>query len=306
MAGYISEFFGYNASDKSSIATKTAAKRNCPFIGTFCTKVLSREKIISGVCAIRQKTPGSPSVICCPIRLYAENYKMLHLISEKAFRQKLNLFAGRIAVDKAKKEGGAIAVFGKGWGGELRLPQRKGLGSYFVDWVLARLDENGELVEITAIEVQTIDTTGSYVNAQKALALNRELVSDTVGLNWENVSKRIIPQIIYKGQVLQREDLCRSGLFLVCPKPVYNRIIDRLGGVDKLPKFPSQPASINFIAYDTTTEPTDGKITPLGIVDEHCTTVYKVQEAFSSLNLPEGNVYRDAISRSLYPDRYKE
>lgn len=306
MAGYISEFFGYNATDNTQVSLKTAAKRNCPFLGSFCIKTLSREKIISGVCAIRQKTPGSPSVICCPIRLYAEDYKMLNLISEKAFRQKLNLYAGRAAVDKARKEGGAVAVFGKGWGGELRLPQRKGMGSYFVDWVMARLDEKGELAEITAIEVQTIDTTGSYANAQQHLAENREIVSDTAGLNWENVSKRIIPQIIYKGQVLQREDLCRSGLFLVCPKPVYKRILDRLGGIDKLPKFPSQPASINFIAYDTIEEPSDGKITPLGIVEEHCTTVYKVQEAFSSLNLPDGNVYREAISRSLYPERYKD
>lgn len=304
MAGYISEFFGYSATDKSTAAIQTAAKRNCPFTGSFCVKTLSREKIISGVCAIRQKTPGSPSVICCPIRLYAEDYKMLHLIAEKAFRQKLCLYAGRTAIEKARKEGGSVAVFGKGWGGELRLPQRKGIGSYFVDWVLARLDAQGELVEITAIEVQTIDTTGSYANAQQRLAQNREIVSNTAGLNWENVSKRIIPQIIYKGQVLQREELCRSGLFLVCPKPVYQRIIDRLGGIDKLPKFPSQPASINFIAYDTTEDPIDGEVTPLGIVEEHCTTVYKVQEAFSSLNLPDGNVYRDAISRSLYPERY--
>lgn len=305
MAGFISEFFGFNAVDTSDLSLKTAAKRKCPFLGNFCIKTLSREKIISGVCAIRQKTPGSPSVICCPIRLYAEDYKMLRLISEKAFRISLNLYAGRVAVDKARNEGGAVAVFGKGWGGELRLPQRKGSGSYFVDWVLARLDENGELAEITAIEVQTIDTTGSYVNARQQLAKKREIVSDTVGLNWENVSKRIFPQIIYKGQVLQREDLCKSGLFLVCPKPVYQRVLNRLGGTDKLPKFPSQPASINFIAYDAVAEPKDGEITPLGIVEEHCTTVYKVQETFSSLNLPEGNVYQNAISRSLYPERYE-
>ncbi|MDE6228993.1 MAG: hypothetical protein K2M40_04305, partial [Muribaculaceae bacterium] len=159
---------------------------------------------------------------------------------------------------------------------------------------------------LTAIEVQTIDTTGSYGAAQRALAESRAVISDTAGLNWENVSKRIIPQIIYKGQVLQREDLCRSGLYLVCPKPVYQRILDRLGGTEKLPTFPSQPASINFIAYDSIAEPVDGKITPLGIVEEHCTTVYKVQEAFSSLNLPEGNVYKDAISRTLYPERYSD
>lgn len=306
MAGYISEFFGFNATDTSQVSLQTAARRNCPFLGSFCVKTLSREKVISGVCAIRQKTPGSPSVICCPIRLYAEDYKLLRVISEKAFRQKLNLYAGRTAVEKARQEGGAVAVFGKGWGGELRLPQRKGIGSYFVDWVLARLDESGELAEITAIEVQTIDTTGSYAKAQQCLAKDREIVSDTAGLNWENVSKRIIPQIIYKGQVLQREDLCRSGLFLVCPKPLYQRILDRLGGIDKLPKFPSQPASINFIAYDTVQEPSNGNITPLDIVSEHCTTVYKVQEAFSSLNLPDGNVYREAIARTLFPERYMD
>lgn len=94
---------------------------------------------------------------------------------------------------KARQERGAVAVFGKGWGGELRLPQRKGVGSYFVDWVLARLDGCGELTELTAIEVQTIDTTGSYGNARKSLAEERKMTADTVGLNWENVSKRINP-----------------------------------------------------------------------------------------------------------------
>jgi hypothetical protein len=46
--------------------------------------------------------------------------------------------------------------------------------------------------------------------AQEALLTQREIIADTVGFNWEHVSKRIIPQIIYKGQILQREDLCRS------------------------------------------------------------------------------------------------
>lgn len=59
------------------------------------------------------KTEGSPDVICCPVRLYAENYKMLHWIAESAFKDKLNLYAGKNAVDKARQEGGAVAVFGK-------------------------------------------------------------------------------------------------------------------------------------------------------------------------------------------------
>lgn len=300
MSGYISEFFGYKAEDASTIALNTANSQICPFLGSPCTKVLSRDHLISGVCSVRQKTEGSPSVICCPIRIYAEDYKMLHLISRQAFGQDFGLYAGRAAVERARAEGGSIAVFGHGWGGELRLPQRAGTGSYFVDWVLARLDENGELAEFTAIEVQTIDTTGNYREARTALLENRSVISDTVGLNWENVSKRIIPQLIYKGQVLQREDLCRTGLFFVCPKAVYDRVLNRLGGRERIPTFPTQPASIHFVAYDYTEPPRDGSITQLGIVEEHCTTVYKVQEAFSSMNLPEGNVYRDAIRKSLY------
>lgn len=300
MAGFISEFFGYKAENSSKESLQTAMRQVCPFLGKQCTKVL-KDRTISGVCAIRQKTEGSPDVICCPNRLYADDYRMLRIVAKKAFGFNLNLYAGRAAVDKAKQKGGAIAVFGHGWGGELRLPQRQGSGSYFVDWVLARLDSNGKLVEFTAIEVQTIDTTGSYGKARLALGKDRSIISDTVGLNWENVAKRIIPQIIYKGQVLQREDLCKTGLFFVCPKPIYDRVINRLGGLDKIMSFPMQPASINFLAYDYAGGITpEGEIATLDVVAEHSTTVYKVQEAFSAMSLPDGNVYREAITKSLY------
>lgn len=304
MSGYISEIFGYRAEDASDIALQNVSKQVCPFLSSYCTKALGDKanRTLSGVCSVRQVTPGSPDVICCPNRIYAENYKMLSTVAQKAFGAEYKLYAGRLAVFKAKEEHGAVAVFGHGWGGELPLPKRKGRGSYYVDWILARLDGSGELTEFTAIEVQTIDTTGSYQNARRALIERHEVEKDTVGLNWENVSKRIIPQIIYKGQVLQREELCRSGLYFVCPKPVYDRVLERLGGKEKLPQFPTQPAAIHFVAYDYLTDISkeDGTIRPLGIVEEYCTTVYKVQEAFSAVDLPEQNVYRDAIRRSLY------
>ena len=304
MSGFISEFFGYRAEDNSALAAQNVSRQVCPFLGSYCTKALGdrSNRTLSGVCSVRQVSAGSPSVICCPNRMYAENYKMLSTIAEKAFRVNLNLYSGRLAVAKAKQENGAIAVFGHGWGGELPLPKRQGRGSYYVDWILARLDGAGELVEFTAIEVQTIDTTGSYKNARSALIDRQTIEKDTVGLNWENVSKRIIPQIIYKGQVLQREELCRSGLYFVCPKPVFDRVIERLGGKERLPQFPTQPAAIHFVAYDYLDNETveDGKIRPLGIVEEYCTTVYKVQEAFSAVDLPEQNVYRDAIMKSLF------
>lgn len=304
MSGYISEIFGYRAEDSSEKALRNTARQVCPFLSSYCTKALGDKKsrTLSGVCSIRQVTPGSPDVICCPNRIYAEDYKMLRTISNEAFRDNSKLYSGRLAVSKAKVENGAVAVFGHGWGGELPLPKRKGRGSYYVDWILAKLDGNGELSEFIAIEVQTIDTTGSYQDARRALIERHEIEKDTVGLNWENVSKRIIPQIIYKGQVLQREELCRSGLYFVCPKPVYDRVIERLGGKEKLPQFPTQPAAIHFVAYDYMRDVPvkDGEIRPLGIIEEYCTTVYKVQEAFSAVDLPDQNVYRDAIRHALY------
>lgn len=306
MSGYISEFFGYRADDNSMEAQQNVARQICPFLGSFCTKALGdkNNRILSGVCAVRQVSEGSPDVICCPNRIYADNYKMLSTIAFKAFGQTNKLYSGRLAVQKAKEENGAIAVFGHGWGGELPLPKRQGKGSYYVDWILARLDGNGNLIEFTAIEVQTIDTTGTYQSARRSLLEAHIIEKDTVGLNWENVSKRIIPQIIYKGQVLQREELCRSGLYFVCPKPVYDRVLERLGGKQRLPQFPTQPAAIHFIAYDYLPNAPleNGNIRPLGIVEEYCTTVYKVQEAFSAVDLPEQNVYRDAIIHSLYSE----
>lgn len=304
MSGYISEFFGYRSEDMSDNSLHNIEKQKCPFISSSCTKILGSgaNRVLSGVCAIRQVSKGSPDVICCPNRLYADDYKMLSTIVCKAFGNDYNLYAGKLAIEKAKKENGAVAVFGHGWGGELPLPKRKGKGNYYVDWILARLDHNGALAEFTAIEVQTIDTTGTYQNARRALLDEHLIEKDTVGLNWENVSKRIIPQIIYKGQVLQREELCKSGLYFVCPKPVYDRILERLGGKEKLPQFPKQPASIHFLAYDylTDTSLRDGKIRPLGVVEEYCTTVYKVQEAFSAVDLPDQNIYRDAIQSCLF------
>lgn len=223
-------------------------------------------------------------------------------MTSHAFRPDLELIAGKKAQKWAQRTGqSCVAVFGKGWGGELRLPQKEGRGGYFVDWVLALLDEDGGLTEFVAVEVQTIDTTGSYGNGHQALMLDRSIVKTTAGLNWENVSKRILPQLIYKGQVLQREELCRKGLFFVCPTPVYTRIMSRLGGQQGLIKYALQPASITFMTYthDTSSPTGSGETIPLQQDLIHSTTVYKVQEAFNNVTLPDENVYKDAILKAL-------
>lgn len=299
MAGMIWEFFGYRSDDNSDKAKEAAVKEYCSIIDDTCEKTFN-DGVVSGACAIKPMTTGP--VICCPIRLYADNYKILRDVSLKAFGQKLDLVPGSQAVDIAIKENKkCVAVFGKRWSKELRLPQKSGKGNYFVDWVLAKLDEKGDLEEFVAVEVQTIDTTGTYRNGYESLKKGRVVEKTTAGLNWENVNKRILPQLIYKGQILQREELCLKGLFFVCPTPVFNKIADRLGGKDKLIKYALQPASITFMAYDydIKSAPIDGELHPLEETLSHSTTVYKMQEAFNNVTLLEGNVYRSAILKAL-------
>lgn len=299
MAGTIWEFFGYRSDDLSDEAQNAAETKNCPIIGEKCEKSFN-DGVTSGVCSLKPMT--SDPVICCPIRMYVDEYRILQDVSVGAFGDEFQLIPGREALKStiAKNEP-FVAVFGKRWGGELRLPQKSGRGGYFVDWVLAKLDATGELEEFVAVEVQTIDTTGTYRNGYEALMHDRSAIKTTAGLNWENVSKRILPQLIYKGQVLQRESLCKKGLFFVCPHPVYERIMNRLGGQDGLIRYSLQPASITFLVYDhdCNKPKIDGQLVPLKQTVSHSTTVYKLQEAFNNVTLPEENVYLAAILKAL-------
>lgn len=300
MAGTIVDFFGYRAGDGSEAALTACARNHCPFIHDTCTKKLS-DGTVAGVCAVKQISLPD-EVICCPNRLYADDYRLLRTISEKTFNCVHNLYAGRSAIGKSLSEGGAVAVFGHRWGGELRLPKREGRGNYFADWVLARLDENGVLQEFTSVEVQTIDTTGNYRDSRRALIDDRSIVKSNVGLNWENVSKRIIPQLVYKGQILQREPLCRSGLWFVTPETVYRKIIQRLGSEENLAfGYSPQPGALHFLRYDySAARYVDGTPAELSVTGEECTTVEQVQAAFNRVHLPEPGVYGKALCRALY------
>ncbi|MGM0594570.1 MAG: NotI family restriction endonuclease [Pseudomonadota bacterium] len=302
MAGTIWEFFGYRPEDTSESALYAAKTETCPILNERCEKRFN-DGTVSGVCALKPIT--SPPVICCPIRMYAEDYKILRDVADTAFGSDFTLIpGGEAAAFSTRHSTACVAVFGKRWGGELRLPQKSGRGGYFVDWVLAKLDAYGDLEEFVAIEVQTIDTTGSYRKGFDALKSSRKTIKTSAGLNWENVSKRILPQLIYKGQVLQRESLCKKGLFFVCPHPVFDRIMDRLGGQDGLVRYALQPASITFHAYsyEEKYKPTNSEITPIIQTVTHSTTVYKLQEAFNNVTLPDEDVYMAAIIKALGKD----
>jgi hypothetical protein len=51
--------------------------------------------------------------------------------------------------------------------------------------------------------------------------------------------------------------------------------------------------------HDLTKPPGVGTVVPLKEISTHSTTVYKLQEAFNNVTLPNENVYRDAILKAL-------
>ena len=297
MALRILEFFGFDPMDNSAAARAGRRDMLCPFIGGTCSKTLS-DGVPSGACTVAQ-TAGDP-VVCCPNRLYGNSYRILENISRSAF-------GGRFRLIPAQQVSGlhpgerAVAVFGKGWGKELRLPQRRGGGNYFVDWILALVSAGSVLEEFVAVEVQAIDTTGNYRD-QRAAMLEGKAFSgySAAGLNWENVSKRILPQIIYKGHVLRREPLCQKGLFFVCPTPVYQRIRGRLGG--ELMEYPPQPGALTFHWYGLRPAAAPGSVRDLALEGKVTTTIDQVARAFTAPeSLPPSRVYEQAIQAELKP-----
>lgn len=293
MASNIIEFFGFSPEDKSPAAQRARSQKECPFAGVTCTKTLNDGEV-SGACTLKPKNAGP--VICCPVRLYANHHEILRDVAHIAFGPVIPLVAASAIT---KETGECVAVFGKGWGKELRLPTRGRSGGYFVDWVLARVSAAGELVDFVAVEVQSIDTTGNY-RKERETYLNEEAFTgaSTAGFNWENVNKRILPQIIYKGHVLRQEPLCQKGLFFVCPTPVYQKISERLGG--GLRPYPMQPGSLTIMWYDIGPPVPQGNQRDLVSVGQFTTTIDQVALAFTApSNLPPAQVYENAIRAEL-------
>jgi hypothetical protein len=100
-------------------------------------------------------------------------------------------------------------------------------GSMSLDWVIARV-EGGRLTNFMAVEVQSIDITGNYracweSHRDARLQVGSHIKPGAFGLNWANVHKRIIPQILRKSLIVQGSGVSTKGLGLVVPEEVFLR-----------------------------------------------------------------------------------
>jgi Restriction endonuclease NotI len=217
------EIFGYGPDDLTKQCRSLWNLSACPFINKQCTKTNHDGSIIYGTCSVT--SPYGDCVIC-PNRLYEKNYAALRAISKEVFGD-LKFLMYEEFIPQRQRVKSCIVALGQNSGKEVKIGTNLSM-----DWVLARL-ENGKLIEYTGVEVQSIDITGNYRDAwhsyKNLTAKDQAISSSAHGMNWANVHKRLIPQIIRKGMIYSRSDLVKSGLYFVVPDIVYRKFEEIIG-----------------------------------------------------------------------------
>ncbi len=227
------EVFGYAPTDTTREVRALWNLGACPFLNKGCTKHNHDQTIIYGTCSV---TSPSGNIIICPNRLYADNYATLRRVSHVAYGEKLPLLMFNEYVAQRAAAPDCIVALGLNSGKEVKVGR-----SLSMDWVLVKISK-GTLIDYTGVEVQSIDITGNYRDAWHAFKnydpkSKRAIPSSEHGLNWANVHKRLIPQIIRKGLVYSRSKFVTNGLFFIVPGIVYQKFEEVVGSdIPKLSK----------------------------------------------------------------------
>jgi hypothetical protein len=297
----ISELFGYPARDRSPEVVGIRERRVCPFLQGTCTK-LDHRGDSTGVCSVFNPKEGVETIIC-PNRLYFDNYRVLREVIEDAFGPDFSLIRPE-GIGAVNHDGRKVVALGHNFGKEVRVPLpkshgRKRTGSFFTDWVLAQITRSGDLGNFVGVEVQSIDITGNYRAAQAGYMKGiKHSPPSGHGLNWENVNKRILPQVIFKGRVLQREKSCEKGLYFIVPEAMYERILQRLGG--GLEEYPPGRGSVTFFRYALSRTAKPGQIRNVNRVEITRTNVETIAARLSGgRDLPDQGEFERHIRQAL-------
>lgn len=220
------EIFGFAADDTTKLARSLWQLGACPFTGRGCIKFNHDKSITYGTCSA---TSPYGDLVICPNRLYANNYEIIRRVAEDAFGAAIPFYMFDEYVDNRLSPGMCVVALGAHSGKEVKVGR-----SMSVDWVLVLVRDH-TLLEYVGIEIQSIDITGNYRDTWHAYHnMDRSpgltaIPSSHHGMNWANVHKRLIPQLIRKGTVFATSSLVKRGLYFVVPDPVYRKFEELLG-----------------------------------------------------------------------------
>jgi len=218
----IVEIFGYAPNDTTDGCRSLWRIGACPFVQIPCNKRNHESTVTYGTCSVT--SPYGDCVIC-PNRLYVNKFETLKAVSEDAFGQ-IPFYTYPEYVEHRGEREPFVVALGMHSGHEINLNR-----SCSMDWVLAKVD-NCQLVEYTGIEVQSIDITGNYRDnwyAYKNIHEGAIIPKSEHGMNWANVHKRLIPQIIRKSLIYSKSQLVNNGLYFIVPEIVYQKFEDVIG-----------------------------------------------------------------------------
>lgn len=278
------EIFGYAPDDTIKEVRVLWELGACPFLNKVCTKHNHDRTIIYGTCSVT--APGDESIIICPNRLYADNYASLRRVAAQAYGENIPFVMYNEFVEKRAQIHECIVALGMNSGREVRLGRVLSM-----DWVMAHVRDH-VLIDYIGIEVQSLDITGNYRDAwhgYKTMEKPKiEIPSSGHGLNWANVHKRLIPQLIRKGLVYSRSKLVTKGLFFILPDIVYQKFEDVVGR--DIPKINElRPDTITVHTYRLGEPVAYGQQRELVVVREERFLLEDFATRFvSGPNLPDG------------------
>lgn len=179
---YIAEVFGHSIYDNSDMARKDQKNKFCPFRRKKCNKSSKKDPL--GVCSI---TDGEQMTSVCPARFLQDN---------------------RIFLDAAK------IAFGEGVSfvpvPEIKILKKEdGNKVGKVDYLLAKLDENGVPCDFAALEIQSVYFSGGAIKPAMRYFLEHARLdpSDKVHRRPDfrsSAQKRLMPQLRLKVPVFRR------------------------------------------------------------------------------------------------------
>jgi len=247
----------------------------CPFIKSRCPKrstQLPDEPY--PVCTLWRRPKGEPNpsqdlIFVCPKRFYAVDF-LTEVIE--------HCWPGE------KPKNPRVA------------PEVKMAGFGNVDFVIADVQDDGEVEQFLSVELQAIDITGSAFPAYQAVRAGTDLERrPTYGLNWDNVYKRYVTQLIRKGYFHHH---WKSKIVAVIPEQVYQYITSRADFI-RSADVKSAQVNIIFMTYRLEADPTKpGEFRP-ALVTVEGTSHSSLQNAILYKEAPKRDAFTSQIKRSL-------
>ena len=291
----IVEIFGYAPDDVTPRCRKFWLLGGCPFTNSGCKKTNHDKSLTYGTCSV---TAPAGDCIVCPNRLYANQFATLRRISDDAFGPGIAFYKFSEFLSHGKISTEYVVALGMDSGKEIQIGHECKMS---MDWVLVHV-RDGVICEYTGVEVQSIDITGNYRDtwhAYRDMDSTHVVPSSGHGLNWANVHKRLIPQLIRKGQVYSKSAYVKSGIYFIVPEVVFQKFEQILGR--DIPTVSEKASNVMTVhTYELGPEGRQGTIRKIVQVRELRFTMESFIDRFvGGANLPPPEELDDAIRRAL-------